>query len=141
MINTIQPFVNLINANVKAVSRFFQTPEITELTQSSMEKHNKVTQESFTAMAQSDALNHLSRELLQNFSHFTSEYMQGIFAMLTQSQTIFSHQVQDFSQQMEQGIDTGISTARHSTAYLDEEMEGSTQDESHMGKAKSQRMA
>lgn len=136
MINIIQPFVDLTNANLQATSRFIQTPEMRELAQSNMDKFSKVAQESFMQIAQSDALKQWTRETTQNFSHFASAYMQSVFRLTTQGQSLFAQQVQDFSHEVEQGVGAASRSFDRSAAELEEKLEKGSRDESHLGKAR-----
>ena len=139
MINFIQPLVNLTNANLQATSRFLQAPEMTELTKSNLDKYGKLVRESWTQIAQSDALDLWMRQSMQNFSHFTHECTQSIFGLISQAPNLFAVQLKDFSRQVEQGIGAGIRPAE----YLDEAAEASSQEESQLtrNKAKQHRQA
>lgn len=121
MINTIQPFVNLVNANLKATSHFMQSPEMTEITSLSMDKFGKATQESFMRIVESEALGKLMREMLNNCNHFANEYMQTTFSFITQTQNLFSHQVQDFSRQIEKGVGASMQAVVERTSEIAED--------------------
>jgi len=143
MINIIQPLVNLTNANLQATSRFIQAPEITELTRANVDKHAKIARESFTKIAQSDALEQWMQQSMQNFSRFASECMQSSFGLMSQAPNLFAHQMQDFSQQVEQGINATVRATGRSAEYIDEVSEAGSQEESNQsrGKARQQRQA
>lgn len=132
MINFIQPLVNLTNANLQATSRFMQAPEMAELTKSNLDKYGKLVRESWTQIAQSDALDQWMRQTMQNFSHFTHECTQSMFGLISQAPNLFAVQMKDFSRQVEQGIGAGIRAAE----YIDEAVEEGSQEESHLTRSK-----
>jgi len=136
MINIIQPLVNLTNANLQATSRFIQAPEIAELTKANLEKYTKVARESFTQIAQSDALDSWMQQTMQNFSRFSSECMQSSFGLISQAPNLFAHQMQDFSQQVEQGINATVRATGRTADYIDEASEAGSQDDSHQARSK-----
>lgn len=139
MLNTIQPFVNLANANLQATSHFFQAPELAELSKANTDRFGKVAEDSFLQLTESDALRQLSRDVIQNMSRFTNECMQSYFALMTQVPSSLANQVQDFSRQMEKGVGTGVrSLGRMSERGGAEIEEGG---EEGKGKAKSARAA
>ncbi|MCG2578704.1 hypothetical protein LZ012_17025 [Dechloromonas sp. XY25] len=137
MLNTIQPFVNLANANLQATSHFFQAPELNELSKSNTDRFNKVAEDSFMQLTESDALRQLSREMIQNYSRFTNECMQSYFALMTQVPNSLANQVQDFSRQIEKGVSSGIRPLGRSSENVNAEGE----EGEGKGKAKSARAA
>ena len=135
MINTIQPFVNLANANLQATSRFFHSPDLARITRDNTDKFDQVAQESVTRITRSDALQQWSRELIQNYSRFTNECTQSVFAMMTQAPNILAHQAQDFSRQIEKGVSAGFRSVERSAENVGEEVEEGMQEEGQ-GKGK-----
>ncbi|MFZ2852490.1 MAG: hypothetical protein WAZ34_00060 [Rhodocyclaceae bacterium] len=136
MINIIQPFVDLTNANLQATSRFIQTPEMSELTQSNTDKFSKMAQESFMQMMQSDALKQWMGETTQNFSRFVSTYTQSVFQLIAQEPSLFARQMQDFSRQVEHGVGAASRSFERSAAEVEEKLEKGSRDESHLSKAR-----
>lgn len=124
MLNTIQPFVNLTNASLHATSKFFQAPELAEMSKTNTERFGKVAEESFAQLAESDAVRRLSREMIQNFSRFTNECVQNYFSLMTQVPSSMANQVQDFSRQIEKGIGQGIHSAERIGENAEEAEEG-----------------
>ena len=140
MLNTIQPFVNLANANLKATSHFFQAPELTELSKSNTDRLGKVAEESFTRLKESDALHQLSREMIQNYSRFTNEWMQSYFAVMTQVPHSLANQVQDFSRQIEKGVSSSVRSFERTAQNAGEEIEEGGEGQEH-GKGKATKSA
>lgn len=136
MINIIQPFVDLTNANLQATSRFIQTPEMRALAQSNADKFSKVVQESLMQIAQSDALKQWTRETTQNFSRYVSACTEGTFQLMTQGQSLFARQVQDFSREVEHGVDAAGRSFDRSAADAEAALEKGSRDESHLSKAR-----
>lgn len=123
MLNTIQPFVNLANANLQATSHFFQAPELSELSKTNTDRVSQVAEESFRQLTESDALRRLSREMIQNYSRFTNECMQSYFALMTQMPNSLANQVQDFSRQIEKGVNSTVRSVGRMSENIGEEME------------------
>lgn len=138
MLNTIQPFVNLANANLQATSHFFQAPELNELSKSNTDRFGKVAEESFMQLTESDALRQLSRDMIQNYSRFANECMQSYFALMTQVPNSLANQVQDFSRQIEKGVGSGVHALGRTTENVGGEIEEGGEGK---GKAKSARAA
>lgn len=140
MLNTIQPFVNLANANLQATSRFFQAPELTELSKSNADRFGKAAEESLTQLTESDAMHQLSRQMIQNYSRFTNDCMQSYFTLMSQVPNTLANQVQDFSRQIEKGASSSVRALERTTENVGEEIEEGGEGQGK-GKAKSPRAA
>lgn len=131
MINTMQPIVNLVNANLNATTRFMQSPDIAELTKSNIDKYVKVTQESFAYLAQSGAMRQWSRDSMDNVSRFANEYLQsvfGVFGQMTQGQNLFANRMQDFSNKVEQGVEATVQAFDQSAEEIEGQAEESVEE-------------
>lgn len=140
MLNTIQPFVNLANANLQATSHFFQAPELTELSKSNTDRFSKVAEDSFMQLTESDALHQLSRDMIRNYSRFANECIQSYFTLMTQVPNSLANQVQDFSRQIEKGVGSSVRSLARTTENAGEEIETGEEGQGK-GKAKSARVA
>ena len=114
MQNTIQPFVNLANANIAVFTRFAQSPEVAELTQDAVQKTLAVTQDSLSKVARTTAFTEYSRTLLENYARFVQEYTANLYSIAAQSQAFLSNQVEQGTRRLGQLSDlAGRATARN----------------------------
>jgi hypothetical protein len=113
MQNTIQPFVNLANANIAVFTRFAQSPEVAELTQDAIQKTLAVTQDSLSKVSRTNAFTEYSRTLVENYARFVQEYTANLYSVAAQSQAFLSNQVEQGTRRLGQWSDlAGQATAR-----------------------------
>lgn len=95
MYNILQPYVNLMNANIETFSRFANSREVTDLAKTSAVKFMEVGQENISKVAGSDAFASWTRAAIDNYVRFANEYTQNMYGIVSQGQEFMSRQVEE----------------------------------------------
>ncbi len=104
MYNIMQPYVNLINANIENFSRFRNDPEITDLTKENAIQFLELAQENASKVAGSDALTNLTRTAIDNYVRFANEWAQQFYGIMSQGQQFVSRQMEEGNRAVEAGV-------------------------------------
>ena len=102
MYNAYEPFVKLANANLALFQRFANSSDITQLVQDTVSRAFTLSQESITKVSQTNAYNEWTRGLVDNFTRFTQDYVNGLTESMARSQEVLMKQVEQGSQQFTQ---------------------------------------
>ena len=121
MYNVFTPYVNLINANIKALSRFANAQQVTELAKDSAGKSTKIVQESISMIADSDAYSELTKAITDNYMRFTNEWLQNAYGiLLSQGQQFINEQVEEERRRLSEVAQLSRRTAETPRDYSDE---------------------
>jgi len=102
MLNPIQPFLNLTNANIETFARFAKSREISDVTKAGVDTYIEFVNDSLTRVVQSDAFAEWTRGTVNNYSSFIKQYTQSVFAIVAQSQEFMSHQAEEGTRSLQQ---------------------------------------
>jgi hypothetical protein len=95
MYNVFAPYVNLMNANIKALSRYVNAQQVTQLAKDSAGESRKIVQESISMIADSNAYSELTKAIIDNYARFTNEWLQNTFGIVSQGQQFMNRQVEE----------------------------------------------
>jgi hypothetical protein len=136
MYNVLQPYVNLMNANLETFSRFANAREVTDLAKDSAVKSARVLQENVSKVSGSNAYAELTSAMFDNYVRFFNEYTQNMFGIVSQGQEFVSQQVEEGQRRLTQIADISrrtVGAAAQSAKSVSEELE------SEGGRARQQR--
>ena len=124
MYNTIEPFVNLTNANIAVFSRFAKSPEVAELAQEATNQVVALSQENLRKMSRTKAFTEWMEALVNNYACFIQANTQSLYAIAAQGQAVLSSQVEQGARRLgklsESGTDLLMSSTEQSgTAVRD----------------------
>ncbi len=89
----LQPFVNLVQANMDLLTRFSTPPEITAQASANASQFFQQASESAMKLMQSGAFAQVMQGMLKNYTEFLMELSQSGMAVLSQGQSVMSRQV------------------------------------------------
>jgi hypothetical protein len=89
----LQPFVNLVQANMDLLTRFSTSPEITAQASANASQFFQQASESAMKLMQSGAFAQVMQGMLKNYTEFLMELSQSGMAVLSQGQSVMSRQV------------------------------------------------
>jgi len=115
MYNTIQPFVELANANIAVFSRFAKSPEVTRLAQETTKEVVTLSQEKLTKLATTNAFTEWTEALVDNYARFIQGYTQSLYGMAAQGQALLSSQVEQAARRVGQLSEKGTDLLMSST--------------------------
>lgn len=118
MQTTIQPFVNLANANIAVFTRFAKSPEVAELTQDATQQVLALTHDSLNKVSGTKAFAEWTRALVDNYARFTEEYTKTLYGMAARSQAFLSSQVEQGARRLGQLSDVADKVTERSTGLL-----------------------
>jgi hypothetical protein len=104
-----KPLINYSNAQVESVTRFAQSPDIAELTRSSIENFWQLVQENQSRFVQSDALKELTKANVENFSRLLQEYSRSFSALASETQVELTRGIQEGTRRFQQAANTASS--------------------------------
>jgi hypothetical protein len=118
MYNTIEPFVNLANANIAVFSRFARSPEVAELAQETTNQVVALSQENLRKISRTKAFTEWMDALVNNYARFIQANTQSLYGMAAQGEAFLSGQVEQgarrFGKLSESGTDLLMSSTEQS---------------------------
>jgi len=121
--NAMRPFIDLTNANIESFLRFARSPEISEVAKVGFEKYLEFANASFTRLVASNAFAEWNRAVLNNYSHFTTQYVENLSSIAAQTQELMSRQaeqgtrsLQQISEATSRAANVGMDTLKKSAA-------------------------
>lgn len=146
MYNTVQPFVNLTNANIEVFSRFVKSPEITNLTNATMGKFVELMEENMGKVARSRAYGEWLRATVDNYARFADEYSRSVFGLIARSEEFVSRQVEEGAKRLEritdaagQAVEAGANAAKDVTEEGAKAAEDAAGEVDHIARARQHR--
>lgn len=140
MQNILQPYVNLMNANIETLMRFANSREITDLAKTSAVKLVEAAQENVSKVAGSDAFASLTGAAIDNYVRFANEYTQSVYGIVSKGQEFVSRQVEEGNRRFAQiaelsgrAVETGLQAVKSSGE------EALTETDQQLGRARQQR--
>ncbi len=118
MQNLTQPFVNLSTANAELISRFAQSPEMTELATTSAQKYFELAQKSFGQAPAADALADLVRRLSDNYATFAKEYSESLVGMATEAQGQMAQNMKSATEQISKATEASAAAGAQAAKAL-----------------------
>jgi hypothetical protein len=100
--NAMRPFIDLTNANIESFLRFARSPEVSEVAKVGVEKYLEFANDSFTRLAGSSAFAEWSRAVLNNYSHFATQYVESLSSIAAQTQELMSRQAEQGTRSLQQ---------------------------------------
>lgn len=92
--NPLQPFVNLAQANMAALTKFSTSPEISTFAFAQAQRFLEQGPAAAAQAVQTGAFSELAQGLAQNWQRFAGELMQAQLDWIGQSQASFLQQAQ-----------------------------------------------
>ena len=114
--NAMRPFIELTNANIESFLRFARSPEISEVAKVGFEKYLEFANASFTRLAASNAFAEWNRAVLNNYSHFATQYVESLSSITAQTQELISRQTEQGTRSLQQ---ISEATSRAANAGMD----------------------
>jgi hypothetical protein len=114
--NAMRPFIDLTNANIESFLRFARSPEISEVAKVGFEKYLEFANASFTRLVASNAFAEWNRAVLNNYSHFTTQYVESLSSITAQTQELISRQTEQGTRSLQQ---ISEATSRAANAGMD----------------------
>ena len=121
--NAMRPFIDLTNANIESFLRFARSPEVSEVAKVGVEKYLEFANDSFTRLAGSSAFAEWSRAVLNNYSHFATQYVENFSSIAAQTQELMSRQaeqgtrsLQQISEATSRAANVGVDTLKKAAA-------------------------
>jgi hypothetical protein len=119
MYNFFAPYANLMNANIKAFSRYVNARQVTQLAKDSAGESTKIVQESISMIADSNAYAELTKAIIDNYARFTNEWLQNTFGLGSQGQLFWNRQVEEGQRRL--SVAAALSRRTAETALQSEE--------------------
>ena len=94
----LQPFVNLAQANMAAITRFTSSPEISTFAFAQAQRLMEQGPAAAAQALQTGAFSELTQGLVQNWQRFATEVMQAQLDWIGQGQAAFMQQAQAASE-------------------------------------------
>jgi len=102
MTNPLQPFMNLMQANLALLSKYATSPDA--MTQAMSQVQAAMTTGPDTAVAKTPvALTELAQGMMQNFTRFMTELMQTGMATFAQGHEVMTQQLQEVTGSASEG--------------------------------------
>lgn len=123
---SIQPLVNLVNANMAVSFRLANSSEVKEATKGLTEKYISVTQDGLERIAKSEAVVEWTRAIQKNYANFVQEWMQSYFGIFQQSQNFLTRQAEETTQHVRDAVDATTDVANRTLEATEEAAEEAT---------------
>lgn len=124
----VKPIVDYTNANIETFSRFAKSPELANFTRAAIEQYWRAIQENLTRVTQSDAFAELTRQNVENFSRFASDYARSVYAIASQTEAEITRGVQEAARRFEQVTNTASNLISLSTREVSKAVGNSAQE-------------
>ena len=122
MYTTVQPFIDLANANMAAFSRLTQSPEIPKLMKSDTDTYLQQTRGFFAHATKSDALVEFTQTMMNNYASFVNALTKGLFSIAGQGQAFVTGQTKEMSSNFQQGLDEVVRAEETRAEPVDTEL-------------------